>query len=175
MRLLTSLAVLALALVACGCGDLLSLHALHTAQDRVFDPAIEGRWENDDQLLTVERTGDLYQAKLQSRREPETEPRDYHVHLVDIAGVRFANVLWTEAVGHMIVRVRVADGQMHLAFFDSKWLRDRVPHEEADVNNGAKQAVLTLPTPRLRALVAKYAREPGAYDARELVYRRAVR
>ena len=40
--------------------------------------------------------------------------------------------------GHLIVhRVRVTGGQMHLAFFDSKWLRDRVPNEEADVNNGA--------------------------------------
>jgi len=175
MRTLVILLTLALALGTSGCGDLLSLHALHTPRDRILDPAIEGRWENDDQLLTVQRSGDLYQVKLQSRSDPAGEPRDYHVHLVEIAGVRFADVLWTEAVGHMILRVRLRDGQLHLAFFDSKWLRDRVPHAEADVNNGATQAVLTEPTPQLRALVARYAREPGAYDARELVYRRAPR
>jgi len=75
----------------------------------------------------------------------------------------------------MIVRVRVADGQLHVAFFDSKWLRDRVPHEEADGNYGGHQAVWTAATRQLRAVVAKYAQEPRAYDSDELVYRRALR
>jgi hypothetical protein len=54
-------------------------------------------------------------------------------------------------------------------------LRDRVPHEEADVNNGAHAAVWTAPTRQLRAVVAKYVQEPKAYDSVEPVYRRAVR
>lgn len=164
----------ALALFTCGCGDFLTLHALYTAQDRVFDSAIEGRWENDKLILQVERSGDLYHATLQPKSEP-SEERDYNVYLVDIGGVRFADVLWTEAVGHMILRVRVTDGQLHLAFFDSEWLRNRVPHEEADMNNGGHQAVWIAPTRQLRAVVAKYARETRAYDSEDLVYRRAAK
>jgi hypothetical protein len=75
----------------------------------------------------------------------------------------------------MILRVRLTEGQMRLAFFDSKWLRDRVPHEEADGNYNSHQAVWTAPTRQLRAVVAKYAQEPRAYDSDELVYRRALR
>jgi len=157
-----------------GCGDLLSLHALYTPQDRVMDSAIEGRWVSDKQLLQVERDGDLYRVELKPKNEP-AESRDYRVNLVDLGGVRFADVLWTEAVGHMILRVRVTEGQLHLAFFDSKWLRDRVPHEEADMNNGAKQAIWIAPTRQLRAVVKKYAQEPRAYDSDELVYSRALK
>jgi len=74
-----ALLVLTLALFAAGCGDLLSLHALHTPQDRVFDSAIEGRWESDKQLLEVERDGNLYRVKLQPKSDP-AESRDYQVH-----------------------------------------------------------------------------------------------
>ncbi len=162
------------ALFCAGCGDLLSLHALSTPQDRITDSAIEGRWENDKQILEVERSGDTYRAKLTPKNEP-AEARDYTVQLADLGGVRFADVLWTEAIGHMIMRVRIADNQLHLAFFDSKWLRDRVPHEEADGNNGSHQAVWIAPTRQVRSVVAKYAQESRAYDNDELVYRRAAR
>jgi len=59
-----------------------------------------------------------------------------------------------------------------LAFFDSEWLRARVPHEEADLQDARKQAVLTASTPQLRRMLAKYAREPRAFDAQEHVWRK---
>jgi hypothetical protein len=73
----------------------------------------------------------------------------------------------------MFLRVQVTSEQLRLAFLDSEWLRKRVPHEEADTNRIGKQAVLTVSTPQVRALVAKYAREPRAYDEHEVVFDRA--
>ncbi|MCX6637584.1 MAG: hypothetical protein NT090_21230, partial [Acidobacteria bacterium] len=70
MRKAVILAVLGSALLMTGCGDLLSLHPLYTAQDRVFDAALEGRWEDDDNLLTVERSGDTYEVVLLSKKDP---------------------------------------------------------------------------------------------------------
>ena len=89
-----------------GCGDLLSLHALYTTQDHVFDAALEGRWENEDDRLLVQRDGDLYNVIWQSKKNPSDSAK-YEVHLVDINGVRFADALWVEAIGHMFLRVRV--------------------------------------------------------------------
>ena len=172
MRNQVGVVLLAATLLVTGCGDLLSLHALYTSQDRVFDAELEGRWENEDDRLLVQREGDLYNVTSQSKKNPSDSAK-YEVHLVDINGVRFADVLWVEAIGHMILRVRVTEGPLHLAFFDSKWLRQRISHEEADVDQGKKQAVLTAGTSQLRKLVGRFAREPKAYDEQELVFRRS--
>jgi hypothetical protein len=163
MRNVLSLALLGAGLLITGCGDLLSLHALYTEQDNVFDPALEGRWENKDELLIVQRESPGYIATLQSKKTP-SELLKYEVRLVEIKGVRFADILPVDAVGHMFVRVRVTDDQLRIAFFDTKWLRQQVPHEEADVAEGKKQAMLTAHTPELRSLVARYASEPKAFD-----------
>lgn len=170
-RHVRNLAILSATLFMTGCGDLLSLHALYTNQDHVFDSALEGRWEDDDDLLTVERAADGYNVILQSKKDP-SEPAKYQVRLVDLAGVRFADLLPEDQIGHMFLKVAVTGGQLRVAFLDSEWLRQRVRHEEADIENGRKRAVLTLPTPELRRLVAKYAAEPKAYDQGG-VYRRA--
>ena len=84
--------------------------------------------------------------------------------LVDIGGIRFADVLPVDGVGHMILKVRLTDGQLHIAFFDSSWLRQRVPHEQAEVAHNSKQAVLTISTGELKRVVEKYGSEPKAYD-----------
>ena len=165
--------LLALAgLLLTGCGDLLSLHALFTPQNQVFDGLIEGQWENSDNVLLVERSGDRYDATLQSRHDP-ADKTQFEVHLVDIAGVRFADLLPEDQIGHMILKVQTVDSRLRLSFLDSEWLRQRVKHEEAEVGRGNKQAVLTERTPQLRALVAKYAREPQAYDKDDVVFEHA--
>lgn len=165
------LAIAGAALILTGCGDLLSLHSLYTSQDKLFNAAIEGRWETDDDLLTVERAGDMYTATLKSKNDP-SQASKFEVRLVDIAGVHFADLLPEDRVGHMFLKVVVSGDRLSVAFLDSEWLRQRVPHQDADIDNGRKQAVLTMPTPELRALVAKYAREPKAYD-KGGAYRRA--
>jgi hypothetical protein len=112
------------------CGDPLS-SIRYTEQDRVLDPALEGRWENDDNLLTVVRDGAAYEVTFQSKGTPE-ERQQYEVRLVDIAGVRMADLVPSGGiVGHMFVKVRVSEGELRIAFFDSKWLRERAPHEYA--------------------------------------------
>jgi hypothetical protein len=166
------LAVLGSALLMTGCGDLLSLHPLYTGQDRVFDAALEGRWEDDDNLLTVERSGDSYEVVLKSKKDP-SEKQTYEMHLVNIGGVRFADILPTGGIlGHMFLKVRVSASELRIAFFDSAWLRERIPHEDVLVAKGNRQAVLTAHTPELRKQVEKYAAAPEAYDD-EIRYRRA--
>ena len=170
MRRLPIAAVLTMATLAAACGDLLSIHALYTAEDRITDPALEGLWQNDEDRLIVTREDDGYRAMLQNKKTP-TDAKNYDVHLVDIAGVRFADLLEEDTIGRMIVRVRVADGQLRLAFMDTKWLRERVAHEEAVIGPHRTQAILTLRTPELREMVARYAKEPKAFDE-ETVFRR---
>jgi hypothetical protein len=146
-----------------GCGDLLSLHSLSSGKDQVFDTALEGRWENDNSVLQVKREDDAYAVTMQSKHD-SSETTNFEMHLVDLGGVRFADLLPEDSFGHMILRVRVIEGQLRVAFFDSEWLRRQAPHQDADLSNHRKQAVLTVDTARLRKLVAKYAHEPRAYD-----------
>lgn len=160
-----------LCLMLCGCGDLLSLHPLQLPQEKLFDPSIEGRWENDDNVITVKREGDAYDVTLESKLHKE-ESSKYEVHLTDIGGVRFADLIWSEALGHMFLKITMKDSEMHLAFMDSKWLRERVAHEESETDGGRTQAVLVHKTPQLREIVRKYAREAKAYDEHDVVYRR---
>jgi len=174
MRRVPILAVLGTALLMAGCGDLLSLHALYTAQDNVADPALEGKWESKNDVLLIQRfarlASDFYEVKLQSKKN-SSESAKYEVRLVDVGGVRFADLLSADTIGHMLLKVRVSGDQLHFAFFDSEWLRQRVPHEEVDLVNNRKQAVLTAKTPELRNLVAKYASERKAYNE-EVTFRR---
>ncbi len=171
MRKILLLATLASALFTSGCGDLLSLHPLYTGRNQVFDAALEGRWENDDNLLTVTRDGAAYEVTLRSKGTPE-ELQQFEMRLVDIAGVRMADLLPASGiVGHMFVKARVSEGVLRIAFFDSEWLRKRVPHEEVRVAKGNQQAVLIVSTVELRKLVSKYATSPQAYSD-ELVFRR---
>ena len=138
----------------------------------MFDAALEGRWEDKDNWLTVTRDGTAYDVTLQSKETPE-ERQQYEMRLVDIAGVRMADLLPTGGtLGHMFVRVRVSAGELRIAFFDSAWLRERIPHEDVRVAKGNHQAVLIVPTARLRKLVTRYVALPQAYGE-ELVYRSA--
>ena len=135
-------ALLGAALLTAGCGDLLSLLALYTSQDNVVDPALEDTWENKDNLLTIERAADFYEVRLQPKKDP-SEAEEYEVRRVNIGGVRFADLLSKDIIGHMFLKVRVTGDQLRFAFFDSEWLRQRIPHEEVDQVNHRKQAVLT--------------------------------
>jgi len=159
------------ALLACGCGDLLSLHPLYTGQDRVLDPALEGRWENADNLLTVTRDGIAYQVTLKPKTSP-SQPQEFEMRLLDLGGVRMADIIPTDGMlGHMFLRVYVAGDELRFAFLDSAWLRQRIRHEEVQVAKGNTQAVLIARTPELRKQVKKYVAVAQAYDD-ELVYRR---
>ncbi len=168
MRLVIGL-LLAASTCMVGCGDLLTLHALYTKDTQVFDPSIEGKWENADNSIVVTRMGDFYQVLLQGK-PAHSEPTKFELHLLDVQGVRFADLEAADQIGHMILRVRHAGGQLQVAFMDSKWLLETVPHDDADIELGRKQAILTVPTPELKKLVAKYAREEKAYD-KEIVFK----
>src|SRR4051794_21685500 len=106
MRDFITLALLGSALLTAGCGDLLSLHALYTDQDKVFDANLEGRWHTKEDLLIVSRTGGAYQVTIQSKEDPSNSTK-YQMRLVDIKGIRFADVLPLDGVGHMFLRARV--------------------------------------------------------------------
>jgi len=170
VRIISICALLAAGFMNIGCGDLLSLHPLYTGQDQVANPALEGKWENKDSIIVIAREPACYLVTLESKKG-NSETSKFEMHLVNIGGVQFADVLAFDYIGHMFVKVSLAGGQLRFAFLDSKWLRDRIPHDEADLPINRKQAVLTVRTPRLQALVAKYATEPKAYDE-EQTFRR---
>lgn len=170
MRHFRALAILVTVLLLTGCEELFSLHGLYTPEGVVMDAALEGRWENDDNQLVIEREDDFYAVTLLSRKNSSVR---YEAHLVDIDGVHFADVRKVGTIGHIFLRVCMTDGELHLAFFDSEWLRERLPHEEADVEHGKTRAVLTVSTSHLRTMVARFAREARAYDGKELVFRRS--
>ena len=108
MRKALLLTALSSALFTSGCGDLLSLHPLYTEQDRVLDPALEGRWENADNLLTVTRDEIAYQVTLTPRTSP-SQPQEFEMRLLDLGGVRMADIIPTDGMlGHMFLKVRVA-------------------------------------------------------------------
>jgi hypothetical protein len=168
-------------LSAAGCGDLLSLHPLVSPEMRVFDPAIEGVWRNTEEELRVTREGDHYDVIFHSTKVygssdvgAGTPNEDIHwqATLTDLNDVRFADLLAPDTIGHMFARVQVNAGELRLAFFDSEWLRARVPHEEADLQDARKQAVLTASTPQLRRMLAKYVHEAKAFDAQEHIWRK---
>jgi len=172
MRTIPILAVLVSSLLMSGCGDLVSLHPLYNEQDCVLDAALEGRWENDDAVLTVAREGDTYTVTYRPKSTP-SEEQTFEMRLVDIGGVRFADILPANGVlGHMFLKVRVAENELRFAFFDSEWLRQRVPHEDVRVAKDNRQAVLIERTPELRKTVEKYAQRPEACDD-EILFRRA--
>ncbi len=68
MRRLSPAALVVTMVVTTACGGLFSLHSLYTAQDRAFDPALEGKRETDDERLLVERNGDAYKATAQNKQ-----------------------------------------------------------------------------------------------------------
>ena len=165
------LSVVFLLVTLTACGDLLSLHPIYTAQDKVFDPAVEGRWESEDDTLVVSKTGDAYEFTLLGKKVPKASPREYEAHLLDIKGVRFVDMIPAAALGHMFAKVRVADEKLYVAFFDSKWLIAKIPHENAEVAHNETMPVVTLSTAALRKLVAQYAQEPKAYDKEQVFHR----
>jgi hypothetical protein len=165
-----ALSLLGSCIFLAGCGDLLSLYALYTPSTAVFDAAYEGKWENKDNTLTVQRSEDRYEVTLLAKYQGG-EPGKFEMHFVDLHGVRFADLLPEDHIGHMILKVRVEGQRLHLAFLDSDWLRAHVPHEQADIDHNRKQAVLIQRTPQLQKLVDKYALEERAYDT-EVVFDR---
>ena len=160
---LRAAAFLGMALLMTGCGDLLSLHPLYNEQERLFDAALEGTWENEDDVLRVERADDAYEVTIQPKKNA-SELMKFEARLTDIKGVRFADIINMDGIGHMFLKVGVSEGKLRIAFLDSKWLLARVAHEEAEVSSGQKQAVLTARTPQLRKLIEPFVLEPKAYD-----------
>lgn len=154
-----------------GCGDLLSLHPIYTAQDKFFDPAVEGRWESGDDVLVVKKLENGYEFTLGGKKSPHNREKEYEAHLVDIHGVRYVDLIPKDSLGHMFAKVRVADGKLIVTFMDSKWLIERIPHQTSEVAGGETMPVVTLSTAELRKFVAQYAMEPKAYD-KDMVFRK---
>ncbi len=153
-----------------GCGDLLTLHSLYTPNTAIFDAAYEGIWQNKDDKLQVRRAEDRYEVLLTPTYK-DAETSKFEMHLIDLHGVRFADLLPEDHLGHMILRVKIEGDHLHLAFFDSDWLRSKVPHDQADIDHARKQAVLTQSTPELQKIVRRFALEERAYDT-EVVFDR---
>jgi hypothetical protein len=168
-----------LALVLSACVP--SLNPLYNEQDLVFDPALVGRWaENDNaqDTWTFEKSGDKgYQAIYQEKGQTG----EFDVHLVKLGEQLFLD-FYPQDGGikemdrndfyrfhflpvHTFARVSLSGSAVEMAFLDPDWLKkllDREPKAIRHERRGEDGIVLTASTKDLQTFLLKYAGEAFA-------------
>jgi hypothetical protein len=139
-------------LVMVGCVP--SLHELYTDETLVFDPAIAGRWQQENDETVWEFAADAESKSYAlTIREKEDKHSKLTAHLVEIAGKRFFDFYpaddadietgdWMKLhliPGHLFVRVDATEPNLVLAVMNpdtiDKLLKDKpglVKHERMD-------------------------------------------
>lgn len=170
MRTFRFAAVAALALLATGCGELLSVHPLATKDNSVFDPALVGVWsDGDDLLLRVSEdkpaaydilwmnTKDSDKVKLKGRL---VQLRDQKV--LDLWP---ADPTPFSIPGHAFLLVRTVGDGLEVRFLDSKWLQAKVRESGALAHTLIEgDPVITGPTPQVEAFLLKFGLSAEAQD-----------
>lgn len=179
--------LLAAVFVLAGCWPQ-SLHPLYDTEDQlVFDPAIEGVWQQDETQYEFRRREDEddkgYTLTVSSG---EHEPTQFVARLVELGGRRFLDVTpvfgqegvpahyaMTTLPTHTIARATLADGVLQLALMDLQGIEarlqeqpDLIAHERpavVGVEGEANLLMLTAPTPALRAFVASVADDEALF------------
>lgn len=169
----------ALAISLAGCVP--SVYPLYTAKDLVFDPALIGAWQEDDEddSWTFTKLDDT-SYRLVVKEGDKTAPFD--AHLVRLGAYRFLDMSPHEdglpkgqvpdlyrmslIAGHMFLKVSQIEPALQMAFLDPDWLDKRLsarPAEIAHIRPGDNNVVLTAPTPDLQRFVSQHAGDKGAF------------
>jgi hypothetical protein len=119
-----------------GCGDLISVEAVGTRDNSVFDPALVGAWNAGDALVIVRAGEDKsYRIHWVSADGTETEtPRFVRMEgrLAQVGGQRIFDLSAAPPGSafsipcHVFLRVRPVKDGLKVQFMDSKWLREQV-------------------------------------------------
>lgn len=173
--------------VAAGC--IPSLHPLYTDDDLIFEPALLGTWNNeeDHDLWTFEQTaGPGYLLTVTGSDEDPEDPMVFEAHLMELGSHRFLDVSLHDLDGldrfgphlvpaHSFYRLAIEADALQMVALDEGWLRDKIEAGEITIKHEFVRApsrfgpgteelfVLTASTEELQAFVTRHADDPEAF------------
>ncbi|MGA2329279.1 MAG: hypothetical protein ABSH05_23705 [Bryobacteraceae bacterium] len=174
MKSILTIATLAAAALATGCGVTLSLHPLYTDKELASDLQLEGKWTDDDakDIWVVRKDGNVYVATCPT----DTDSEAIEMRLVRLGDHHFLDLTSKNTPslaipGHLFAKVSVAGDELQIQTMGSKWLEQKAretgfPYLELD-----KQVILTAPTPDVQKFVLLHAGEPDAFEDAERLHR----
>ncbi len=176
MRLIRSLLLLGMLSLTAGC--VLSLHPIWADEDIVFEPALVGVWEDDDETWAFSQRNDSQRYDLVYTDSDGKEGK-FTVTLVNVQGTLFLNLLPKEPVleanefykWHLLplnsfAHVKRIEPTLRMSFPDVDWLGDHleaypdaIEHELYDGTN----PILTASTAELQAFWLKHTETEEAF------------
>jgi hypothetical protein len=184
MRNALTVAAIGAALFVAGC--IPSLHPLYTEDDLIFEPALLGAWNNEDEteVWTFEQRGGL--EYLMTVDDGDDGPVEYDAHLMELGSHRFLDVFIHDRdvldrygphllPTHTFYRIEIEADTVRMVGLDEDWLKDEIEagevtiaHEFVRVPSRAGPGtedllVLTASTEELQAFVTRYADDPEAF------------
>jgi hypothetical protein len=183
MRNTVRLLFLAVSIVASGCT--LTLHSLFTAKDVVYDPALEGIWQNAEATFTIksfDKPNGRYSLQTSMKDQPAAE---FRATLGTIGTHRFLELTPERPTtihpktfygGHFIQlhsfwKVALNEDKLTLTAMSTEWLNVGIKQNKLNIkyekpdNGGSGFLFLTASTQELQDFVAKYADDAGAFPA----------
>jgi hypothetical protein len=176
------------ALMVAGCIPTLCLYPIYTEKDIRYDPALLGAWgEEDAEEKWVFSAGEDRSYRLVFT-DGENRAATFSVHLVDVRGTKFLDLLPTEAdvdlnellVWHVVpvhsfMRVDEIGPHLKLVFMDVDWLTQHLEKHPCALKHRELEddrILLTAGTRALRRFLFKHRNTDEAWctdDAIELV------
>ena len=178
-------ALLFVGLLVSSCGDggspfVLSIHPLYTNLDLDFDPALLGKWVDNegDITLVFEKSAEMEFKLTVVEREGQQESRaEFEAHLVRLGGADFLDIYPKSLEdgsefqrahfipAHTIARLSVESDRVKIAFLSADWLTKRIEDKSVDTAHEtvAGTVVLTCATDDLQHLVDLYANDGSAF------------
>jgi len=169
-----------------------SLHPLYTPDTLVFEPALLGTWENDDDPFIFKKLGDKAYL-METKEESGAKGERYKVHLVKLGEHYFLdfyayadNDFLSDDEGygvaakvrtHTFAKVKWENNQLEIRHFaENEWLeqlfeqrRIRIKHEVLEDGT----IILTAGPRELQKFFLKYADDPNAFTE-SLVWQRVL-
>jgi hypothetical protein len=181
MRKCIRSALLAIAFAAGGCVP--TLHSLFTSKDVVYDPALEGKWQNAEATWTIQpfdAKGGRYRLRTEMKDQP---PAEWYATLGTIGTNRFLELLpqrpneihpKTFVGGHFVQlrsfwKVALAGDTLTLTSMSTQWLEAMLKQNKVTIKYEKPEGgmlFLTASTQELQDFVAKYADDPGAFPSK---------
>jgi hypothetical protein len=182
------LLVILMALILSGC-LVKALHPFYKESDVVFEPALIGKWlDNDSSLWTIEqkkvsflgpeKNVNSYKIIFSEKKDEESE---FDVHLFKLndqiyvdfipVNVKVPDLTSYHLVSvHSIAKIDISTDSLSLKWFNESWLaglfennKIRIPHETIPGENGDNTYVLTASTDELQKFIIKYGNDPNAF------------
>jgi hypothetical protein len=176
MRTLLSTLAVALTLALAGCGDLLSVHPLATAETAVFDAGLTGEWSCSDKDC---KGTALIRAGSAARKEYDIVwiPGDADEESLRLKGqlVKVGDRLVFDLVstrkadlavpGHFFMLVEKSADGVKFSWLDSEWLRNRIILQGALAHAMVgDKPVITASSAEINAFLAKSGLDPQAQN-----------